>query len=470
MGGIWPIMSIAMDTEGILFDQNPHWSSNPPLRHPEFPFERQQLHWCEARLSDASSPRALALIGLRHVGKTVILRQLAERLMRRGIEPRRIVYCNLADERWSTPPSPREIVSAVEQLSQRPSAPVFFLFDEIQVFSGWHAWLKLAVDEGVHRFVVTGSAASSIRDGARESGYGRWDEVSIEPLTFGEFVDMRGDSRRSKERVDVDPSSFGRFLRCSGFPAHAFEERAALVRQRLREDIVDRAIARDLHRLHVDVDQARRLFLWFAENSGAELNMQDRAKDLDVDRKSIAKWLDILLDTRLLVELQATTTRQGRGPGKASTLKRQAKIYVSDHGIISAFAPIPDPGADPHFRGKMFEALVFRHLREAPRVLREDPDGYARHGDIKISYWPDKEGEIDFVLDTRTERIAIEVTASAKVDSEKRAKFRRAAERAGATRRVLISAARSAAEHEHEKFVAIDEFALEPLRMLDLAP
>lgn len=454
-----------MDGLDTLRDQNRHWADPDRRFGRAFGFRRPHLELCLGHITQDGPQRALALIGPRHVGKTVLLWQVADELLDRGVDPRRVVYCNLADERWLDPPSPRNIVALAESLNAGSSSS-FILLDEIQVFDKWHAWLKTAVDEGRHRFLVTGSAASTLRQGARESGLGRWDEVPIEAFSFGEFSALR--SHATSAIAEHEPNAFERYLRSSGFPAHAFDESSARVRHRLREDIADRAIVRDLQRLRIDVDQARRLFLFLTENSGGILNSQERAKDLSVNRKSLSKWLDVLLDTRLVVSLPATTTRQGSGPGKATrTLRGRPKIHAADHGIIYAFAPVPDPAMDPHFRGQMFEAIVFRHLREAQRAVRNDAQAYARLGDVQLSYWRDRSGEIDFVADTRGGRVAIEVTASAKGDREKLAKFRAAADRAGASRRVLICAGFGADRSGEIEILPIEEFVHRPLEVLE---
>jgi predicted AAA+ superfamily ATPase len=475
-------VSIAMDAAYILADQNPHWGPTPRSLAAAFPYERRQLRRCEQQFIDASSRRALALIGLRYVGKTVILRQLADRLLRRGVDAQRIVYCNLADERWSSPPSPREIVSVAERGLNRPAAPLFFLFDEIQLFPNWHTWLKLAVDDGAHRFVVTGSAASSLRHGARESGPGRWDEVPIETLSYSEFRDFVGLSSGGASPANL----FDAYLARGGFPAHAFSDDVRLVRSRLREDVADRTIVRDLVRLQIDVEQARRLFLYLAEHSGAMLDESGAAAHMGVDRKSLSKWLSLLLDTGLLVALAPTTTRQSHGPARADrVLRGMRKIHVADHSLVSAFAPIPSPMEDAHFRGQAYEAMVFRHLREARQALREDPDRSAQVGDVHISYWrgerpkardakrdadPDSDGgdgEIDFIVDTRSGRVAVEVTA-ARPRSAKLRKLRAAGERAGAGRLVLVCSSLERVDVEGVEVVPIEDFIAEPIRFVEV--
>lgn len=461
-------MSIVTDNDVVLRDYNPHWA-DPARRLARFQFERVQLERCVRHLAEDGSGRALALIGPRHVGKTVLVRQVADRLLERGLNPRNVLYCNLADERWPKAPSPREIVRAAEA-ELGSSERLYVLLDEIQVVPKWDAWLKLAVDEGRHRFLVTGSAATALRSGARESGLGRWDELAIEPLSFAEFVALTTGLRNVTELTDRPaPNALARYMTFSGFPAHAFVESAALVRERLREDIVERAIVRDLRRLRIDLEQVRRLFLHLTQSSGSILNALQRAADLEVNRKSLAKWVDVLLDTRLLVALDPTTTRQGRGAAKAArTLRARPKVHVADHGIVHAFAPVPAPLEDPHFRGQMVEAMVFRHLREAQRLVRENRESFARVGELQLGYWRDTSGEIDFVVDSRAGRIALEVTAATRPTAEKLAKLRAAARRAGATRTLVVCGGPSGDSQDGIEIVGLEEFLLAPLDFVEV--
>src|SRR5258708_1418214 len=70
-----------------------------------------------------------------------------------------------------------------------PGQPRVLLLDEINLVPRWDRWLKQAVDSASGlRVVATGSAASWIRTGGKESGQGRWDELQLEGLTFREFL------------------------------------------------------------------------------------------------------------------------------------------------------------------------------------------------------------------------------------------------------------------------------------------
>jgi predicted AAA+ superfamily ATPase len=288
------------------------------------------------------------------------------------------------------------------------------------------------VDNRLARIVATGSAASVLREAGRESGLGRWDEIQLEGLTFREFsalssgggaADGRAPSVGTASAPGAGvPAHLERFLTLGGFPEHATSDDYPLVRERLRSDIVDRAIRRDLTVRVDDPERLRRLFVYLIQQSGSEQNNSDRAADLGVDPRTVARWIELLEDTFLIAVL-----RRGSTSAKAAArLRGRPKLYAADHGVVTAFAEAP-PG-DSEVRGRVFEAVVFRHLREVAR---------RRSGELFYLRWGN-DLEVDFVLDVDRERIAIEVTQSVQPKVEKRKALARAADRAGARSAVLV--------------------------------
>jgi len=125
-------------------------------------------------------------------------------------------------------------------------------------------------------------------------------------------------------------------------------------------------------------------------------------------------------------------------------------LYAADHGLITAFAEAHPREAE--VRSKVFEAVVYRHLREAAR---------ARGGDLHYLRWGDGL-EVDFVLEVARERIAVEVTQSVQPGADKRRALARAADRAGADRAVLIYGGLAEGEVEGIAFVPLNRFLAEP--------
>ena len=139
----------------------------------------------------------------------------------------------------------------------------------------------------------------------------------------------------------------------------------------------------------------RKLFVYLIQQSGSEQNSSDRAADLGVDRRTAAKWTDLLQDTFLLRALP-----RGATSAKASArLRGRPKLYAADHGLVNAFAAAPV--RDSEVRSRVFEAVVYRHLREIERTQRSVHVSYLRWGD---------QLELDFLVETDTDRIAVEVT------------------------------------------------------------
>ena len=171
-----------MDTTSILRDQN-RWWANP--RHREtlrLPRRRDAFGRILEYLGDVHGGRAAALLGPRQVGKTTLLLQVVDELLVKGWPAGNIVFFDFSDERLVSAVSPREVVEG-PPVGLSAEYPRVFLFDEIQNAPGWQKWLKGAVDKSRRaagagsRFIVTGSAAASLRQGGVESGQGRWDEV-----------------------------------------------------------------------------------------------------------------------------------------------------------------------------------------------------------------------------------------------------------------------------------------------------
>ena len=442
-----------MDITEIARDQNPWWESPGHRETVDFLHKRPLFGRVREYLGDLRNGRAAALLGPRQVGKTMILRQLVDDLLDQGAPPGNVTFFDFSDERVVESLSPRDVM-AVRPVALASDQPRVFLFDEIQNSDGWQRWLKTAVDEsrrqgpGGARFVVTGSAASSLRDGAIESGQGRWDEISIEGLTFAEYLKVGAPHHPDST---PDPRAFQRYLVTGGFPEHVRTESAREARRTIREDIADRAILRDLRRTGVDVDRVQRLFVHLVTTSGGIWNQVNRAGDLDANRKSIADWLQLLEGTRLITRLERDRVSMTKA---SSHLRAQPKIYASDHGLITAFSAHPEPSEVSEVRSRIFETVVFRHLREL-----------ARQGNGSLSYVRVMEDlEMDFVLRYRTVSIGIEVTSGTDVPVRKIDRLEQAAKQTHIDRRLLIYGGLVARRSADVQLVPLHEFLIDPGR------
>lgn len=407
----------------LLEDHNPWWSGSEARR--AVPSVRRDLHGRLLKhVGNERERRALLILGPRQVGKTTLLLQLAEDLLKAGWPPGNLSYFSFDDDRLTELVSAREIVDFAP-VGISPQQPRLFLLDEISRAVNWAAWLKQEVDRGHYRLIATDSAASLLRAAGAESGQGRWDEVVLEGLTFAEFLRLLAFPDESlQDLLRRIPNAVERYLQVGGFPEHARADDYRQARERLRVDVAERAIGRDLLRLGVDVEQVRRLFVYLVQDSGAIFSAAKCAKDLGADHRSVDKWVALLEDARLIARLP----RHARRP--AAQLRSKPRIYASDHGLISAFTPGASLLPGQRVRAQAVEAAVYRHLRE-----------WARDTGAEVTFFRQDDGlEADFVLELAGARTVIEVTGSLYADSEKVRRLRRAGEALKAGRLVMIHA------------------------------
>ncbi len=436
----------------ILEEINPWWRT-PSLRPVVPPVRRQLQSTVFERLVAKDNRRAQVIFGPRQVGKTVLLLQLVHDLLESGYPPEAVIYFDFSDDRLLGNLSPREVVAARPKASAGGAQPVFFL-DEVEYAHSWDRYLKQAVDQHRAKFVLTGSSAVHLRSRGRESGLGRWDETLLEPMCFPEYLSLLEGGNKDPERVFAqEPGTLERYLTIGGFPEHFKTgiESSVLVGRRLREDIAERAIMRDLARTGIDVTRAKDLFVYLAQESGSIFDARKLADTLQADARSIRQWQNHLVDTCLLRVLG----RYGKGARSKMGGRQRPKIYAADHGLVNAFTPGPSPARDPDLRGRLYETTVYRHLR----TLGEDVD---------LSYFRVKDDlEADFVVQAGTQAAVIEVTAGRAPTRRKIGRLNAAGDRLGMDLRVLIYGGVEIATVSGVHLLPFHRFLLRPQSVLE---
>lgn len=455
-------MSVRPEIDGVLEDQNRWWFDGNYRKLTEF-YRRRDAFKELWMLLAGSGERATVLVGPRQVGKTTLLLQVADRLLDEGWPPGNLTFFDFSDDRLVQDVSPRAIVEA-KPPGLRSDRPRVFLLDEIHEAPQWQRWLKVAVDESRRVaksvrpiFFATGSSAASLKDGGVESGQGRWDEIPIEGLTYREFLRFSaGRDESIEDALGRDPNIFNRYLLVGGFPEHARPDaRDAL--PRIRQDIIERAILRDLRKTGAEADRVKRLFVYLVNGSGDAWKATARAADLDANRKSVQEWLGLLEGTHLLRLLDQEQPRLGKA---AKQLRSQPRIYAVDHGLITALSPVVEPLEDPRTRGRVFEATVFRHLRDVARNVGGRL-GYLRRDD---------DLEIDFVLrQSRGKDVGVEVTGSREVDGRKVDRLVEAADLGDVAGRVIVYSGLTSRVERGVTLIPARDFLIDPDKCLEVA-
>jgi len=435
-----------MSVGAIIEDLNPWWRQAEVRPAEQFPARRDLERTLLGGILEGRSRRAVVVYGPRQTGKTVILQQLAHDLLTQGLAAPRVVYFDFSDDRLpSEGISPRGVVDALPQRGS-DEAPRILLLDEIEYARNWDRFLKQAVDRTSDVYIVTSSAAAHLRHGTRESGLGRWDERRLEPLSFREFLRLHSRDRDTPETLlEKSPQLLERYMATGGFPEHIHSESSRHSRQRLREDIAERAILRDLLRSGIDVARAKDLFVYLVQQSGSVFETQKIARLLQADKRSIREWRHHLEDSCLVISLP----RRGDSPVAQMRGRQTPKMYAADSSLVFAFSTNAAPADDPDLQGRLVETAVYRHLRE----LTETRLMYYRHRNNH---------EVDFVVSTQDKEVLIEVTASRSPTKKKLRRLHDVSARLRVPNCVLIYGGLASRVEDQARLLPFHEFLLNP--------
>jgi uncharacterized protein len=258
---------------------------------------------------------AVGLLGPRQVGKTTLVRAIADELEDKA------VYLDLEL------PSERAKLSDPEwYLSAHENRLV--ILDEIHRTPEIFGVLRGIIDQRrrkdirIGQFLVVGSASVNLLKQSAESLAGRIAFLELTPLAARETVPFPG---QTLDQLWVR----------GGFPdSYLAADDAASLQWRLA--FIQTYLERDIPMLgpRVPADVLHRFWRMLANSQGHLLNAARFAAALGVSGQSIARYLDLLEDLLLIRRLQpwaATVSKR---------LVRTPKVYLRDSGLVHALLGI----------------------------------------------------------------------------------------------------------------------------------
>lgn len=278
---------------------------------------------------------AVALLGPRQVGKTTLAELIAE--------GRPSVYLDL-----ETVADREKLADPALYLSSHEDKLV--ILDEVQRLPELFQTLRGLIDQGrrrnvrAGRFLLLGSAWIDLLKQSGESLAGRIAYVELGPLNV----------------LEVDSDGLDRLWIRGGFPDSflAVSDDASVI---WRDNFIRTYLERDIPQLgpRVPAETLRRFWTMLAHVQGSTLNAAQLARGLSVDGKTVARYLDLLVDLLLVRRLLPFHANVGK------RLVRSPKVYVRDSGIVHALLGLDDreavlghPVAGGSWEGYVLENLL----------------------------------------------------------------------------------------------------------------
>lgn len=334
------------------------------------------------------------LSGPRRVGKSTMMFQIIDKLLRDGVKPERILFYTL-DEFPNDGISIREVVEIYGKYVY-DNDDYYFFVDEAQKDKAWKNYIKKLYDLKKNvRVMVTGSASVEIEKESDDSGSGRFFTLKIPTMSFYEFCVMNG------KEVDLAPidafkmheltlseqtgiflklgklyREMIRYMKIGGFPEFARSDNYAYISRLLRDQVVAKAIRQDIPRSFDirDVDALSNLYAYFCFGTSDAISVDTISKNLEIDRATCGRYIEALEKANLIYVSEQLNI------GGKKPLKPRKKVHVSDYGIKCAVTRGTDVESNPAEFGAAIETIAYKHTRDHFEGLDENlyTVGYSR--------------------------------------------------------------------------------------------
>ena len=305
------------------------------------------------------APVITAVVGLRRVGKSVLLRQFAASL--RG--ERQVVYVDLESLEFDQVRSARDLTDLVEDAT-RPDQPRVVIVDEVQQVLGWERAVAALNSQERTQVVISGSNARLLSAELATHIAGRYVTLQVFPLTLAEFEELyRQRPGAGAAPVDAAPADeaalLRRYLRLGGLPGLLHTDLSDLVIEQMLTDIVNTIFIRDVIRRHRirDVALFEAIARFAVDSVGSPVSAKRIADFMKSQRRSAAvdtvlNYLAHLGDAFLLNAVQRQELR-GR-----KLLQVNHKYYLGDVGLRNGIAGYRESDV-----GGVLENLVYLELK-----------------------------------------------------------------------------------------------------------
>jgi len=255
---------------------------------------------------------AVALLGPRQVGKTTLALDVAE------VRPS--IYLDLESD------SDRAKLADPE-LYLAGHADQLVILDEVHRLPDLFRALRGIIDrgrrsgQGLSRFLLLGSASIDLLKQSGESLAGRIAYLELGPVGIAEI------DAGQRETLWVR----------GGFPDSLLAQSDA-DSVRWRRDFIRTYLERDIPQFgpRIAAETLRRFWTMLAHHHGGLLNAAELARGLGVDGKTVAAYLDLLVDLLLVRRLPSWHANVGK------RLVKSPKVYVRDSGLVHALLGLGD--------------------------------------------------------------------------------------------------------------------------------
>jgi len=314
------------------------------------------------------------IIGMRRVGKSVLMKQIVELLKEQNVSSENILYLNMESLENDYIKNYNDLHNVYLQKFQTIKDSRYLLIDEVQTIDNWEKTINSILSEGDTDIYITGSNSTILSSELSTLIAGRYVKFEIFPLSFSEFLLFR-DKNCGKPKDE-----FKKYLRYGGLPAiHYFEMNDDIVYQYINsiydtillKDIIERNKIRNINLLE-------NVYKYIFDNIGNIFTAKKivdylKSQRVKVSVPTVQNYLTLLTKTFTAYKVHRYDLKGKR------ILELYEKYYAGDIGLRNSILGYKDNDI-----AGLLENIVYLELLKR---------GY------KVNIGKIKELEIDFVTE-----------------------------------------------------------------------
>lgn len=305
------------------------------------------------------------LTGVRRCGKSTLLIQFMEKLKKDSVSDNEMLLINFESSEFDFISDYRDLNAYLNENVPRKGR--FYLFlDEIQRVKDWEKSVNALMVDTEADIYITGSNAHLLSTDLATYLTGRYVEIRMLPLSFKEYMELRGNGRSPEE-------TFREYFDFGGFPGinPALGEQAVssmlsdLYASIVFRDIVERGNVRK-------PEELGRMITYLMLNIGNPIESTVMARELHMNIRTVERYLTTIQAACLFY-------RADRYDLRSTALSPTPKYYTVDPGLRNNTV-----GMASKDKGRVLENIVYLELKRR---------GY----NVIVGKWDSK--EVDFVTE-----------------------------------------------------------------------
>lgn len=325
------------------------------------------------------------LIGLRRSGKTILLSQIRNVLLERGVSKENIIEINFESRRFKELEAADIFYQYVTERVKQAKGRVYLFFDEIQHVEEWHsviASFRIDFDCDIY---VTGSNSKLLSGELATNMAGRYVSFHVYPFVLSEIQEFYDKNEMTYTREQL----FTEYLKYGGLPMRLVLPDPHSIRTYL-EDVYDSVVMKDILSRHAirNENLLRKLLEFLLDNIGNPFSARSISRALissgqATTVETILNYIDKLQAGMILSKAERYDIK-----GK-NILASTEKYYAGDIGLRNI-----NKASEQIDTNKLFENVVYLEM-------------LSRGYDVKVGKLDTQ--EIDFVCYKGQKKLYIQV-------------------------------------------------------------